>query len=54
MDPIFISSSTYQDIFWAAYLLWMVPEVVGLFSQHSRGNVESRDRGSFFILLGTL
>ena len=54
MDPVFASSPTYNSIFWAAYLVWMIPEVAGLFLQRSHGSSESHDRGSFAVLLGTL
>ncbi len=51
MVPVFISSPTTQVLFWVAYSVWMVPEVVGMFTQRSRGGVQNRDRGSFILLL---
>jgi protein-S-isoprenylcysteine O-methyltransferase Ste14 len=54
MDPTFTSSPIYQIVFWAAYLLWMVPEFVGMFFQRSRASADSHDRGSFVLLLAAL
>ena len=51
---MFVSNPAYQTVFWAAYLIWFLPKIVGLMIQRSRRGAESHDRGSMFVLLGSL
>ena len=55
MTPLmFTSGHYYAPAFWAAFLLWGIPEMVGQGKQQSSGGSAGRDRGSQIALVGSL
>ncbi len=55
MLPLIYTNLTAAGIFLAACLVWLVPEMTGMFSQMakiSRKTVEVQDRGSMRLLIG--
>jgi protein-S-isoprenylcysteine O-methyltransferase Ste14 len=53
--PLFSSSSPATAIFCAAGLVWMVPEMIGMFGQRAKVSRKAaifQDRGSMVILIG--
>jgi protein-S-isoprenylcysteine O-methyltransferase Ste14 len=53
--PLIYTNSTAAGVFLAACLVWLVPEMIGMFPQMakiSRKTVMVQDRGSMLILIG--
>ena len=55
MSPLmFTSGHFYAPPFWAAFGVWGILEMVGQFRQQSSSGSAGRDRGSQFMLVGSL
>lgn len=46
--------SGYALIFWIAFLIWVVPEWIGVWTKRAKDNAVKRDRGSKAVLIGLL
>ena len=44
----------YAIIFWVAFYLWLIPELIGGVKQRSHASATRRDRGSQAVLTGSL
>ena len=51
MQPLFVSNQLYALIFAAAYLIWLVPEMIRSFSRRRGAGTNARDRFSGIILI---
>ena len=54
MLPIPDTNDFYQIVFYAAFIIWCVPELIGFFTQRPAADAQKRDRGSRFIGVGSI
>lgn len=52
--PYFMTGPLQLFLFYTVFVIWAVPELLGSFSQRSRGDSSRKDRGSFWVLIATL
>src|SRR5712691_1677412 len=54
MHPTLITYGIYRTIFWVAFAIWAVPEIIGSLFQRPRNTSMWKDRWSYVVIAVTL
>jgi protein-S-isoprenylcysteine O-methyltransferase Ste14 len=54
MRPTLINYGIYAVIFWVAFAIWAVPEILGSLFQRPRNTSMWKDRGSYVVIAATI
>ncbi len=52
--PFFDTNNLHSILFYVAFAIWVVPELISSFSQHINGDGTVKDRGSYLVVAATL